>query len=106
MTIISDNSCPVTVTRLIAESPPTFTVWQPAGPAAGGTGVDNGPGKWSSSPSELSPEVGEGEGEGVNAGEGEGIGVGVGEDVNTGVGDGSGVGVGDGEAEVVGTVVI
>ena len=125
VTIISAIPCPVTVTRLIAESPPTFTVWQPSGPAPRETVVDDGAGRGSSALPEPSlgviVRVGEGvrvgvsEGvrvgvsEGVRVGVGEGVRVGVGKEVRVGVGEGVGVGVGDGVGvgvgEAVGTVV-
>jgi len=79
MTIISAIPCPVTVTRLIAESPPTFTVWQPRGPAEGGTGVDDGAGRRSSS----LPDISVGDGPGV----GEEVNVKVGDDVDVGEGE-------------------
>ena len=111
VTIISDISCPVTVTRLIAESPPTFTVWHPSGPAPRGTDVDDGTGSESSAlpePSKgagvgLTGDVGVGVGEEVMAGVGEEVRVGVGEDVMVGVG--VAVSVGAGVGELVGTVV-
>lgn len=115
MTIISDISCPVTVTRLIAESPPTFTVWQPGGPDAGGNGVDDVVGRGSSSTPDVSVEVGVGFGEGVNSGvgeevevdvgEGEAVSVGAGVVVSVGAGEDVGVGesVGEGEGERVGS---
>ena len=130
VTIISAISCPVTVTRLIAESPPTFTVWQPSGPAFGRSGVDDGAGGGSASLPESSVgarvligdvRVGVGEvvmvgvGKVVRVGVGENVSVGVGEDVRTGVGEVVKVGVGEvvtvavgvraGVGEVVGTVV-
>jgi hypothetical protein len=95
VTIISDISCPVTVTRLIAESPPTFTVWHPSGPAPRGTDVDDGTGSESS----ALPEPSKGAGVGLTGD----VGVGVGEDVMVGVG--VAVSVGAGVGEVVGTVV-
>ena len=129
VTIISVISWPVTVTRLIAESPPTFTVWQPSGPTPGGSGVDDGAGRGSSALPE--PSVGAGvligdvrvgigedvmvgvgkEVGGVRVGVGEEVRVGVGEVVQVGVGEGVtagvgvAVGVGAGVGEVVGTVV-
>ena len=103
VTIISVISCPVTVTRLIAESPPTFTVWQPSGPAPRGKGVDDGAGRGSSALPEPSVGAGAGVVEEVRVGVGEEVMVGVGEDVGVGVGEDVSVGVGVGE--VVGTVV-
>jgi hypothetical protein len=134
VTIISVISWPVTVTRLIAESPPTFTVWQPSGPAFGRSSVDDGAGRGSSSLPESSvgtrvligdvrvgvgEEVMVGVGKVVRVGVGENVSVGVGEDVRTGVGEVVKVGVGEvvtagvgvavgvraGVGEVVGTVV-
>ena len=111
VTIISAISCPATVTRLIAESPQTFTVWQPSGPAPRGKGVDDGPGRGSSALPEPSVGAGAGVGEEVSVGVGEEVRVGVGEDVRVGVGEDVRVGVGEdvrvgvGVGEVVGTVV-
>jgi len=111
VTIISAISCPVTVTRLIAEFPPTFTVWQLSGPVPRGKGVDDGAGRGSSALPEPSvgadagvgEEVRVGVGEEVSVGEGDNVSVGVGEDVGGGVGEEVRLGVGVGE--VVGTVV-
>jgi hypothetical protein len=111
VTIISAISCPVMVTRLIAESPPTFTVWQPSGPAPRGKGVDDGAGRGSSALPEPSVGAGAGVGEDVRVGVGEEVSVGVGEEVSVGVGEDVSVGVGEdvsvgvGVGEVVGTVV-
>jgi hypothetical protein len=100
VTIISVISWPVTVTRLIAESPPTFTVWQPSGPAPGGSGVDDGAGGGSSALPESSVGasvligvVRVGVGEEVRVGVGKDVRVGVGEDVRAGVGEVVKVGV-------------
>ena len=109
VTIISAISCPVTVTRLIAEVPPTFTVLHPSGPDTRGSGVDNGRGRGSSALPEPSKgagvgligDVSVGVGEEVIVGVGEKVSVGVGEEVIVGVGEEVSVGVGD----VVGTVV-
>jgi hypothetical protein len=95
VTIISVISCPITVTRLIAESPPTFTVWQPSDPPAGGTGVDDGAERGSS----ALPEPLKGAGVGVIGD----VRVGVGKDIM--VGAGVTVGVGAGVGDVMGTVV-
>ena len=103
VTIISVISCPVTVTRLIAESPPTFTVWHPSSPSPRGTSVDDGAGSGSSALPDPSVGAGAGVGEDVRVGTGEDVMVGVGEDVSVGVGVGEEVRVGVGEG--VGTVV-
>ena len=95
VTIISVISCPVTVTRLIAESPPTFTVWHPRGPAPRGIGVDDGAGSGSSALPDPSVEAGAGVGEEVRVGVGEEVMVGVGEEVRVGIGEGVMVGVGE-----------
>lgn len=134
VTIISSTSSPVTVTRVTAESPPTFTVWQRVPPRE--TSVWEGTGKRSSvfpEPSlkgamsvavgvvvlggagDVGETVGEdvitdvGEGVGVRVvvpeGAGESVGETVGEGVITGVGEDVGVSVGSGGGDVVGTVV-
>ena len=102
VTIISAISCPVTVTRLIAESPPTFTVWHPSGPTPRGIGVDDCAGRGSSALPDPSLGAGAGEGEDASVGIGEGVMVGVGEDVSVGEGDDVSVGVGVGEDVGVG----
>jgi hypothetical protein len=133
VTIISTIFCPVIVMRLMAEFPPTFTVWQRNDPAVRATIGDSDAGRRSS----LLPEpsivdrvgtivefrVGVGEdvtvgiGVDVTIGVGEDVTVGIGEDVTIGVGVGVTVGVGEveisgvgvevkvGVGEVVGTVV-
>jgi len=95
VTIIPAISCPVTVMRLIAESPPTFTVWHPSDPAPRGTGVDDGAGRGSSALPEPSVRAGAGVGEEVRVGVGEEVMVGVGDDVSVGEGDDVSVGVGE-----------
>ena len=130
VTIISSTSSPVTVTRVTAESPPTFTVWHCVRPAHRETCVCEGTGKRSSVVPEPSPKgamsvvvgsivpegagetVGETVGEGVTTGVGEGAGVSdgvpegesVGETVGEGVIIGEGVGVWSGVGDVAGTV--
>ena len=95
VTIISAISCPVTVTRLIAESPPTFTVWQLSSPAAPEIGVDDGAGSGSSALPDPSEGAGAGVGEEVSVGIGEDVMVGVGEEVSVGIGEDVMVGVGE-----------
>jgi hypothetical protein len=101
VTIISAISLPVTVTRRIAESPPTFTVWQTGGPSRGTTGVDDNMGRISSSPPSPAAEKNEGVGEGV----GVEVGAGVAVEVGMGVGSGDEVGFGDGEGVGAGVSV-
>jgi hypothetical protein len=104
-------SRPVTVTRLIAESPPTFTVWHPRCPVPRGIRSGDGAGRGPSSLSEPSGEIITGVGAGVVVGVGEEVMVGVGAGVVVGVGEevivgvGENVGVGTGVGEVVGTIV-
>ena len=119
VTIILVISCPVTVMRLIAEFPPTFTVWHPSRPSPRGTSVDDGAGMGSPAlpePSEgagagITGVVGVGFGEEVMVGVGVVVRVGVGNEVRVGsgedvmVGVGVGVSVGSDVGEVVGTVV-
>ena len=96
VTMIPDIFFPVTVTRRIAESPPTFTVWQTSGPSPTGYGVVENPGRISSPPPSPAP----GDTERVGPVEGVGSGVGVGEG---GVGDRVGW-VPEGVGEIVGSV--
>ena len=102
-------SCPYTVTRLIAEFPPTFTVWQAGDPATRSTGANDGTGSWSSLLPESSNAAGVGRIDDVRVGAGDKVTVGVGEEVRVGVGKEVRVGVGDeeivGVGEGVGTVV-
>lgn len=96
------------MTRLIAEFPPTFTVWHMCDPATRTTGANDGTGSWSSllpEPSNaviigLTLDVGVGAGDEVTVDVGEEVRAGVGEEVSEGVGDG--VMVGDGTEVTVG----
>jgi len=92
--IISDISLPVTMTRLTAESPPTFTVWHITGPASKRIGVKYSPGGGSSLLSEIETRDDD-EGENMSTGVGVKVGVRLSGDVGREVGDSVGVGVGE-----------
>lgn len=128
VTIMPEISDPVTVTRLIAESPPTFTVEQrripelgvmdvrggivsslPDPPVISGTGVGVKEGMMVVAGTDVTVGTGEGVGECVGVGEdvgmGESVGVGDKDGVGESVGVGECVGVGSGVGDEVGTVV-
>ena len=105
VTMMPDMFFPVTVTRRIAESPPTFTVMQTSGPSPAGYGVVDTPGRISSPPLPMVSGDTEGFGFVVGVEYGAGVGEGVGVHVGSGVGVSSGVGVGGGVGEIVGSGV-
>lgn len=115
--IVLDNPWPVTVTRRIAESPPTFMVRLTGSPVA----LAEGTGYSASLPSPFTAGNGNGAGENVNVRPGETVGfgervgemegliegsgenVGIGVCVDVGVKVGSGVRVGKNEGVLVGS---